>query len=108
LFRQRRASWSAGAAIAGSSINTGVPCPAHAASNARTAALRRDKARRSYRSSRASSAARSVTTNANFSAPRGRPNAALRMSSGTAMPRISNSPTAASIAICRRRWRGER
>jgi hypothetical protein len=42
-------------------------------------------------------------TNANFSAPCGRPNAALRMSSGTAMPRISNSPTATNIAICRRR-----
>jgi hypothetical protein len=46
LFRQRRASWSGGAAIAGSSINTGAPC-VHAASNAATAALRRDSARRS-------------------------------------------------------------
>jgi hypothetical protein len=42
-------------------------------------------------------------TNANFGAPCGRPNAALRMSSGIAMPRISNSPTATNIAICRRR-----
>jgi len=47
LFRQHCASWSGGEAIAGSSTNTGVPCPAHAASNAATAALRRDKARRS-------------------------------------------------------------
>ena len=38
----------------------------------------------------------------------GRPNAALRMSSGTGRPRVSRSTTPPNMAMWWRRWRGER